>query len=246
VVDVEERLNGEVPTRDESEEDPAYKAVAQIKIAYDVEDSEDLEDVDESWGYCAAMQPLFNVSVPADAQVDPTCQGLLDVQCIEALHRLVNSTDFCESSSSRDASIDGDIFNTVWCQGQYFPPPGTPGESDVPGWSARSNLTWDRMEWHYGSESFEDEDDTDYYDQMASRVFVLLASWGERNESRSGTINNGTLLNGTVLCLRANETRQGSRTLQEIAEDDASTVGGRSTLTVMIVALSLAMIGSAF
>jgi hypothetical protein len=238
-VALDERKNSR-HSSDDSSEDVPYMSVARIKLGYDGVDSEDLEDIDDSWGYCAAMQPLFNVTVNATEPVDPTCRGILEPQCLDWLHTYVNSSGLCESP--RDSFVYMDINTSPWCQGQYFPQPRTELEPEVPQWAGMTALGWDLMEWNYASQEFDDEEDTKAYDEMATRVFVFLASWGERNDSRSGTVNSDTFLNGTVLCLRANETRQGSRSMQEIAEDAAGQVGGRSVLSLMTVALSIAMV----
>lgn len=236
----QDEVEGFVSPQDEPDSIP-YMAMAQIKLAYATEDGEDLEGVDESWGYCAAVQPLFNVTINATESVDPTCRGILEPQCLEFLHSYVDSSDFCESP--RDAFVYQDIDDSPWCQGQYFPHPKSPW--DVPEWAGRTNLTWDEMQWHYRSEDFDNAEDIEHYDDMATRVFVLLASWGEKNESEGGSINNGAFLNGTVICLRANETTPGSRSMQEVLEDDASMLGGHGAFSVLVIA-SVAMIAVAF
>ena len=238
-----QKANYKEPSDDSSEDIP-YMSVARIKLGYDGADSEDLEDIDDSWGYCAALQPLFNVTINATEPVDPTCRNILEPQCVDWLHTYVNSSELCESP--RDSYVYLDIDSSPWCQGQYFPQPVRELEQEVPNWAGSTSLEWESMEWTYASKEFDDEDDTEAYDEMATRVFVFLASWGEKNDSRMGTVNSDTFRNGTVLCLRANETRQGSRSMEEIAEDAAGRVGGHSVLSVVTVALSVAMVAMAF
>jgi hypothetical protein len=236
-----DEVEGYMKPQDESESIP-YMAMAQIKLAYATEEGEDLEDVDESWGYCAAVQPLFNLTINATESVDPTCRGILEPQCLEFLHNYVNSSDFCDSPI--DTFVYSDIDHSPWCQGQYFPQPRAGYDSNVPQWAGRSNLTWEKMQWQYASQEFDDEDATRDYADMATRVFVFLASWGEKNESRGGSINNGTFLNGTVICLRANETTPGSKSMQQVLEDDASILGGQGAFSILTIA-SVAMIAVA-
>lgn len=217
-----------------------YMPLSQISWTYDVDDSDDVEEPDESWGHCVAMQPLFNITTNLTESIDPTCKGILGVECVEWLQRYVNDGGPCNYSIS-DEFVYSDIRTSVFCLDALFPEPGYRASDGVPTWARRTNLTEDKMSITYQGDSYEEgEDGTQSYDDLTSRVFVLLASWGERNESNTTQVDTDTVLNGTVLCLRANETAPGSRTLAEIVEDGATVLGGGIfTMTIVMASATL-------
>lgn len=213
-------------------------SVAEISLTYNLEDSDYVEDPDDSWGYCAGTQILFNVSTEADESINPSCEGVLDQECIDWLQDYVDRGGPCEGFGN--VLIHEDIANGP-CSKDHFPEPSVmgPGEVDVPQWTTLNSSALSDMKQQYTSNG--PEDDTDEYDALVTQIFVLLVSWGERNSSNSVAADPKSVLNGTVLCLRANETAEGSRSIEEIVEDGAAMVGGGRGLAIALAALTVVM-----
>lgn len=205
-----------------------YHLMTQISLTYDVEDSGDVESPDDSWRFCMGVQPLYNISINVSESADSSCGDFLGQECLDWLQAYVNDGFPCSSSDGK--FIYDDIAEGP-CSKDFFPKPDDdPWDQEIFSWSTTSNLSLSGMNRQYMSEMFRDEDDTDEYDAALSRVFILLASWGERNGTRSRDGNSWSNLNGTVVCLKPNETTEGSRTFQEAEEDSAMVLGGKQSM----------------
>lgn len=175
-----------------------YIAMAQISLTYDIEDSGDVDEPDESWGYCVATQPLFNITLAADDNVNSNCEGVIAEDCIAWLQDYVDRGGPCTSNEGGwpDDRIWIDIVNDSPCPNGTFPEPSDTIRRDeeyITSWGFANNLTLSEMNLQYDSMSYEDKDDTEDYDELARQVYVLLASWGGRRMSRRGGSMRGSI-----------------------------------------------------
>ncbi|KAL2207000.1 hypothetical protein CC79DRAFT_1323376 [Sarocladium strictum] len=228
------------------DDDTFYISVAEISLTYNVSGADDVEEPDESWGYCVGTQVLFNLTAEADDSIDPTCQGVLDQECIDWLQDYVNRGGPCPGSG--DGLIHEQIARGP-CSKDQFPEysdnriPDREAQN-VQEWGTMVDSTLGELKQQYSSNG--PTDDIGEYDLLLPQVYVLLASWGERNSSDETMADRRNVLNGTVLCLRANETAEGSRTIEEVIEDGAVAIGRGRILAIAVSAMTVLIMSVVF
>lgn len=116
----------------------------QISWIYDVDDSDDVEELDESWGYCVVMQLFFNIIINLIESIDLICKGIFGVECVEWLQCYVNDGGFCNYSIS-DEFVYSDIRMLVFCLDVFFFEFGYRVLDGVFMWVRRINLIEDKM-----------------------------------------------------------------------------------------------------
>lgn len=171
------------------------------------QDTEANFDSDSSWETCMGFMRFSNLPVPADEEIEPTCEGVLDDDCLAALQDFAKSGKLC-------ASGDGEAIE--------WPSACEKGEGN-----ALKAVIQDReagkdsqrvVTQGYKKDLKADESSDDLYEDLARSIWLVNLGWAPSKEAKQA--DGSKVPSGSIACIRTTAFAKGSFNPLSIDRED--------------------------
>ncbi|KAL2209697.1 hypothetical protein CC79DRAFT_686698 [Sarocladium strictum] len=222
------------PHGDPDDKPEGYVLGAKIGIQFD--DEEGSKEVDDSWGLCIAASQIIPVR---NTTVNSNCEGTLSDSCLAYFKNLTESGILCRNKTELHDKYEDSYYNTSACDDDFmFLPPDFYDHF----FANETDFTSGGVAQAVRTGSFDTAGSSQYCDTYATEAWLMIVGFAPRSGmSDEGYVDIDTELpSGSMVCLRADEVAEGSRTYEQIKEgptkdqDDAAVaLGGHWQLALV-------------